>query len=136
MKMDDYQRLAARTIPIIPPSCRYPTTDGKLCPSEVEEETLIHGALKLSGEVGELTDQVGKWYGQGHDLDQSALILELGDVLWHVAEIATALRVDLSEVAERNLCKLESRYPVGFEVERSLNRSEQHRTFVEALDAD
>jgi NTP pyrophosphatase (non-canonical NTP hydrolase) len=96
---------------------------------------LIHGVLKLAGEAGELADLVGKWWGQGHELDREKLIAELGDVLWHVAEVSTALGVDLQEVAYLNLSKLQTRYPEGFDPEHSLNRSEQHSTFIETMEA-
>ena len=60
----------------------------------------------------------------GHELDRDALIKELGDVAWYLAEAATALDIDLSEVFERNIEKLKKRYPEGFSEERSINRTE------------
>ena len=42
--------------------------------------------------------------------DRESVTKELGDVLWYVAAIARYLGVDLSEVAEGNINKLESRY--------------------------
>lgn len=115
MKVDlnQYQRLAARTVPDHPLQGR---------PGAIKTGMLLHGALKLAGEAGEISDIVGKWYGQGHDLDRDHLIEELGDVLWHVAEIATALGVDLGEVAYKNLEKLHRRYPEGFDIEKSAER--------------
>ena len=115
MKVDlnQYQRLAARTMP------DNPFTGGS---GQVKIPLLMHGALKLAGEAGEICDEVGKWYGQGHDIDRDHLVEELGDVLWHVAEIATALGVDLGEVAFQNLEKLQRRYPDGFDIEKSLKR--------------
>ena len=115
MKVDlnQFQRLAARTLPDHPLQGR---------PGEIKTGMLLHGALKLSGEAGEISDEVGKWYGQGHDLDRDHLVEELGDVLWHVAEIATALGVDLGEVAYKNLQKLNERYPEGFDIEKSATR--------------
>jgi len=49
-------------------------------------------------------------------------VKELGDCLWYVAAMATALDVDLGEVGARNIEKLRRRYPDGFSAERSLNR--------------
>ena len=37
------------------------------------------------------------------------LISELGDVLWYVAALATDLKTELSEVANKNIEKLNSR---------------------------
>ena len=111
--LNEFQRLAARTLPDNP---LHGNADG------VNTALLLHGALKLSGEAGEISDQVGKWYGQGHDLNVDHLVEELGDVLWHVAEIATALDYDLGEVAYRNLEKLHKRYPDGFDAAKSKRR--------------
>jgi len=127
--LNQYQRLAARTLPNTGVELRDDLRPSQRC-------LLVHGVLKLNGEAGELADLLGKYWAQGHELDRDKLILELGDVLWHVAEIATALDVDLREVAYRNLEKLRRRYPDGFDEERSLNRAEQHQAFVEALEDD
>jgi NTP pyrophosphatase (non-canonical NTP hydrolase) len=117
MTLGRYQQLAGRTLPAGSLLCRIST------PGEVNEGLLIHGVLKLAGEAGELADLVGKWQGQGHELDPEELVKELGDVLWHVAEIATALDVSLDEVAFKNLEKLHKRYPEGFDAARSVDRS-------------
>ena len=37
------------------------------------------------------------------------LRLELGDVLWYLAQLATELELDLADIAEANLSKLASR---------------------------
>ena len=37
------------------------------------------------------------------------LLLELGDVLWYVAQLATELNLSLDTIAETNLTKLASR---------------------------
>ena len=142
--LNQYQRLAARTLPSKFRRVGHGPRglEGSTCPAWVDPERegcvgsalLIHGALKLTGEAGEVADLVGKWYGQGHEIDDDELIDELGDVLWHLAELCTALGVDVGVVAYRNLEKLRRRYPDGFEEVRSLNRAEQHSAFVEALD--
>jgi NTP pyrophosphatase (non-canonical NTP hydrolase) len=50
------------------------------------------------------------------------LIKEAGDLLWYIAQMATALDIPLSVIAERNIAKLEARYPDGFDSQRSINR--------------
>ena len=86
------------------------------------EGMLIDGALGLAGEAGEVVDLVKKWYAQGHDLKRDLIFEELGDVCWALAEVATALDIELEEVMQRNLEKLRKRYPEGFEVKRSIGR--------------
>ena len=56
--------------------------------------------------------------------DAAALKEELGDVLWYCAETASALGLQLDDVAANNIHKLEMRYPEGFSSERSVNRGE------------
>ena len=87
-------------------------------------DKLFNGALGLTGEAGEVADIVKKHKFQEHPLDRAAIIEECGDVLWYIAEIATALNVSLEEIAIRNIDKLRNRYPKGFDSEKSINRKE------------
>ncbi len=62
-------------------------------------ERLTVAALGLVGETGELADVIKKAIGHGHRLDVDKIRDESGDALWYVAEIASALLLDLDEVA-------------------------------------
>jgi NTP pyrophosphatase (non-canonical NTP hydrolase) len=84
---------------------------------------LINGVMGLCGEAGEAIDIVKKHLAQGHELDREALIKELGDIAWYLAETAYALEVPLEEVLQRNIDKLKSRYPEGFDPEKSIHRT-------------
>lgn len=83
---------------------------------------LINGVMGLSGEAGEATDLVKKIIFHGHDFDIEALEKEVGDVCWYVAMICHALNISLEEVMEKNIAKLQARYPDGFSEEASRNR--------------
>ena len=108
MTINEYQKLAMTTLN-----------------SELDKkDILINGVMGLCGESGEAIDLVKKYLAQGHALDREALIKELGDIAWYIAETATALDVELEEVFLRNIEKLKKRYPQGFEKEKSLNRKE------------
>jgi len=108
MKINEYQDLAMRT----------------LNPALSKKDVLINGVMGLCGEAGEAIDIVKKHLAQGHALDREALIKELGDIAWYLAETAYALDVPLDEVLERNIDKLRARYPEGFDAERSMSRGE------------
>jgi NTP pyrophosphatase (non-canonical NTP hydrolase) len=83
---------------------------------------LSNAMLGLAGETGECCDLVKKrFYQDGRDIRDS-LLDELGDVLWYVAEAASAMGWTLDEIAEHNVLKLMKRYPDGFAAERSLHR--------------
>ncbi len=69
--------------------------------------------LGLCGEAGEVADKVKKVM-RDHDGVFDAAVrddvaLELGDVLWYLAQLATELELDLDAIAEANLAKLSSR---------------------------
>ena len=70
--------------------------------------------LGLTGEAGEVSDKVKKLLrdssGNLTEETKTELKKELGDTLWYLANISRYLGLSLSEVAEANLEKLESRY--------------------------
>ena len=90
----------------------------------VGHQRVIVSALGLAGEAGEFANLVKKMTAHGHPFDPEALKDELGDVLWYLAEAATAVGLDLEEVASQNVNKLIKRYPQGFSEEKSRNRGE------------
>ena len=106
MTINEYQELAMRT----------------LNPALDKKDVLINGVMGLCGESGEAIDLVKKHLAQGHDLDRNALIKELGDVAWYLAETAYALDVPLEDVLQGNIDKLKARYPQGFDVSCSVKR--------------
>ena len=108
MLINEYQKLAMTT----------------LNPELSKKDVLINGVMGLCGESGEAIDIVKKHLAQGHALDREALIMELGDVAWYLAETAYALNVPLEDVLERNIEKLRARYPEGFNAARSMERQE------------
>ena len=93
-----------------------------LNPDIPQREVLLNALMGLCGESGEAIDLLKKHLFQGHALDREKMIKELGDVAWYLAEAATGLGVDLSEVLQRNLDKLHARYPQGFDTQRSQHR--------------
>jgi NTP pyrophosphatase (non-canonical NTP hydrolase) len=86
-------------------------------------QRLITAALGLSAEAGEFGDLVKKCLFQGKELNKENK--ELGDVMWYLAQGCMALGVSIDEVLWANIDKLEKRYPNGFEVARSENRSQK-----------
>lgn len=122
MTADDYQRGAARTI------CPQDVAMERLTafaacktglpgPSNVQ---LIHGLLGISAEVGELWTLVQKavWYNtfKGTEAEfKHQVRLEIGDVMWYVAEVCSAMGISLGDVMAGNLEKLRVRYPEKYE---------------------
>ena len=71
----------------------------------------------MAEEAGEVAGKYAKALrdcsGEINKERKEAIVKELGDVLWFVAELATCLEVDLDLVAEMNLQKLASRKARG-----------------------
>ena len=106
MTINEYQELAMRT----------------LNPDLKKKDVLINGVMGLCGESGEAIDIVKKHLAQGHELDRDALVKELGDIAWYLAETAYALDMKLEDVLRGNIDKLKKRYPKGFDSEKSVHR--------------
>lgn len=106
MKINEYQMEALRTA------------------SGMNQELpmFVNGVLGLCGESGECADLVKKHIFQGHELDAEHLAKELGDVAWYLAVTAYSIGYDLETVMQMNVDKLRSRYPDGFDPEKSQHR--------------
>ena len=92
---------------------------------------LTTAAVGISAEGGEFMEIVKKMVFQGKPWNadnREHLIIELGDVLWYVAQACMALDVSFDEVIRTNVKKLEKRYPEGtFDIYFSENRSVNDR---------
>lgn len=81
---------------------------------DVKEVGFLEKVLGLVGEAGETADKIKKILrdknGEVSDEDRDLVVKELGDTLWYIAAISRYLGVGLSEVAQGNIEKLESRY--------------------------
>ena len=89
-------------------------------------ERLTTAGVGLSAESGEFLEIVKKMVFQGkpwNDDNREHLIIELGDVMWYVANACIALDISFDDVIRGNVKKLEKRYPGGsFSVDKSENR--------------
>ena len=90
-------------------------------------ERLTTAGVGLAAESGEFLEIVKKMVFQGkpwNDDNREHLIIELGDVMWYVANACKALDISFDDVIRRNVTKLEKRYPGGsFSVDNSENRA-------------
>ena len=91
-------------------------------------ERLLTAGVGINAEGGEFLEIIKKMVFQGkpwNDDNREHLIIELGDLLWYVAQATQALDISFEEVIETNIKKLERRYPGGeFDIYYSENRAE------------
>lgn len=93
MNINEYQKQASKTA--------------------IYKDKIVYATLGLAGEAGEVANKVKKILrdnsGELQENVRQDLISELGDVLWYIAALATDLNIDLSEVAIKNIEKLNNR---------------------------
>ena len=94
-------------------------------------ERLLTAGVGINAEGGEFLEIIKKMVFQGKpwtDDNREHLIIELGDLLWYVAQATQALGISFDEVIATNVKKLEKRYPDGaFDIYFSENRAADDR---------
>lgn len=97
---DEYQELSKKTA--LMPQAAHP---------------IYYPAMGLAGEAGEVLNHVKKIMRDDAnvltDERRTALKKELGDVLWYLAQVASAANFKLSDLASSNLTKLFDRMERG-----------------------
>ena len=92
---------------------------------------LLTAGVGINAEGGEFMEIIKKMVFQGkpwNEDNREHLIIELGDVMWYVAQACMALEISFDDVIAANVKKLEKRYPEGtFDPYFSENRKEGDR---------
>ena len=99
--------------------------------SDVNISLMLTAGIGMADEGGEFLGIVKKVLLHGKPLTddvQDHLRSELGDVMWYWVNGCRALDIDPYEVMEKNVKKLEARYPGGsFDIYNSENRTKGDR---------
>ena len=94
-------------------------------------ERLLTSGVGINAEGGEFLEIIKKMVFQGKPFNadnREHLIIELGDLMWYVAQATQALGISMDEVLETNVNKLKKRYPGGeFDIYMSENRAADDR---------
>lgn len=91
-------------------------------PVVAQMEDIIHAAIGIATEAGEFLDPIKKFIFYGKPVDFVNLDEEVGDLLWYIALYLNARGLDMEAVMEKNINKLEARYPDKFTQDHALNR--------------
>ncbi len=79
-------------------------------------ERLLTSGVGINAEGGEFLEIIKKMVFQGkpwNEDNREHLIIELGDIMWYVAQATQALGISMEEVLDTNIRKLSKRYPEG-----------------------
>lgn len=107
--LNEYQQAALRTL-------------SDQCFVQTINPDLLHAAMGLVTESGELLDALKRRAFYGKALDEVNLIEELGDLMWYIAVACEALGTTIDAVCAANIEKLKRRYPHRFTSEHAINR--------------
>ena len=76
-------------------------------------DNIIYPAFGIGGETGEVLNKIKKILRDENfsisDEKKDELIKEIGDLLWYIAALSTELKINLNDIAEKNIAKLSSR---------------------------
>ena len=126
----NYQQEALRTL-----SAKFIVDENEK--SEKVTPDLLHGAIGIATEAGELLDALKRSIYYGQPLDRTNLVEELGDLEWYMAILREALGVTQGEVQRINIEKLRARYPEKFTSLHALHRDlEKERDVLEGQKPD
>jgi NTP pyrophosphatase (non-canonical NTP hydrolase) len=93
---------------------------------------LLHGAIGICTESGELMDALKKGIYYGKPIDLINIKEEVSDIFWYCGIILDALGVTMDEVLTINIDKLKARYPEKFTEHHAENRDlETERAILE-----
>ena len=94
-------------------------------------ERLLTAGVGINAEGGEFLEIIKKMGFQGkpwNEDNREHLIIELGDIMWYVAQATQALDISMESVLDTNIRKLSKRYPEGtFDAYYSENRASNDR---------
>ncbi len=88
--------------------------DGLVAKPADDQGKMVHMAMGVAGEAGELIDAVKKHWIYGKPLDVENVKEELGDLLFYATKIANLCGLTWDEIEAHNVEKLKKRYPTGY----------------------
>lgn len=91
----------------------------------VKQLNLLHLALGISGEAGEIADAIKKHVMYGKELDYVNVLEELGDLFFYMAGLMQELNLPFRDVLDHNIAKLSLRYPEGYTDAAAINRADK-----------
>jgi NTP pyrophosphatase (non-canonical NTP hydrolase) len=89
-------------------------------------DDLMHAAVGVSGEAGELLDAVKKHWAYGKELDTANVLEEMGDIEFYLAALRRQIGFSRAEILQANAAKLAARYHSGvYSDEQAIARADK-----------
>lgn len=117
MTFQEYQIKAARTNATLN---KQVSLNGQIQENSSEN---LHMVLGLVTESAELADVFKKNLAYNKQIDWINIKEEIGDLMWYIANICTINNLDMNEMLETNIKKLEARYPEKFCEQLAIHRN-------------
>jgi NTP pyrophosphatase (non-canonical NTP hydrolase) len=87
--------------------------DEIICQLTPQKAHLLHMAVGVSGEAGELLDAIKKHCVYQKQIDLNNVMEEAGDILFYLTGLLSELDMTIEECINANMDKLSKRYPQG-----------------------
>jgi NTP pyrophosphatase (non-canonical NTP hydrolase) len=120
--LNDYQEAALRTAKVFPATTFTPL-----------QMDMLHAALGVGSDAGELQDAIKKHLIYGKPLDRANVIEEIGDVMWFLCLMCRAIDISLEDIAQANIAKLILRYPEKYSDEAAIARGDKTMETLEEV---
>lgn len=101
-----------------PPKAIYDNLDESRC-------DLIHMAIGIAGEAGELLDAIKKHVCYGQPLDMANVVEELGDIEFYCEGLRQAIGWTRRDVIDANKAKLTKRYAKEYSDKQAKDRRDK-----------
>lgn len=96
---------------------------------------IMHMAIGVSGESGELLDAIKKRVIYRKDLDMENIVEELGDLEFFMEGLRQGLGITREETIEANIAKLGKRYCDGYSDEAAQARADKANEYFKTNEA-
>ena len=91
----------------------------------VAKVNLLHLALGISGEAGEIVDPIKKHFAYDQILDLENMIEELGDMEFYLEALRQELGISRETILAANIAKLQRRYEAGYSDKAAAERKDK-----------
>jgi NTP pyrophosphatase (non-canonical NTP hydrolase) len=88
----------------------------------LKEQKLLHAAIGIATESGEILEQVHNSLKAGREVDSVNISEESSDVMWYYAIFGRELKLDFHQGLRNNIDKLRKRFGAKFNTDGALNR--------------